>query len=485
MKTPLASLPRCLAALAAVCALGACTVGPDYERPEIDTGTSWAEGPRMAAAEDNFIAWWRDLGDPELTRLVERALSDNLSVRQAIERVAEARARRQTVRADYFPNATAESSANIQRQSANANPAIGNIPGLSRNQEIYETGFSLSWEIDLFGRTRRAVEASDAQIDAARADANGARLSVATETARTYLEMRGYQAERAAREDAIDAARQTLSLVETQFEAGEVARVAVVQARVELRQLEADLPGLRANVRANALALGVLTGRLPETEIALESTDVDRIELMPVPVGQRADILRRRPDIAAAERRLASETAEIGVATAELFPRLSISAFGGFQSLAIDTLFESESQSFSVIPFLSWRIFDGGRVRAEIRLAEAEARRAALAYEETVLNALGEAEEALARYDLGLETMDLRRDAVEASRENFELAQLRYRAGDISLLELFDAERRLRDAERAETIAYRRAAASLVALYGALGGGWQPLPEDTLTEGAS
>lgn len=485
MKTPLASLPRCLAALAAVCALGACTVGPDYARPGIDTGTSWAEGPRMAAAEDNFIAWWRDLGDPELTRLVESALSDNLSVRQAIERVAEARARRQTVRADYFPNATAESSANIQRQSANANPAIGNIPGLSRNQEIYETGFSLSWEIDLFGRTRRAVEASDAQIDAARADANGARLSVATETARTYLEMRGYQAELAARKDAIDAARQTLSLVETQFEAGEVARVAVVQARVELRQLEADLPGLRANVRANALALGVLTGRLPETEIALEATDVDRIELMPVPVGQRADILRRRPDIAAAERRLASETAEIGIATAELFPRLSISAFGGFQSLAIDTLFESESQSFSVIPFLSWRIFDGGRVRAEIRLAEAEARRAALAYEETVLNALGEAEEALARYDLGLETMDLRRDAVEASRENFELAQLRYRAGDISLLELFDAERRLRDAERAETIAYRRAAAGLVALYGALGGGWQPLPEDTLTEGAS
>jgi NodT family efflux transporter outer membrane factor (OMF) lipoprotein len=457
-------------------ALSGCVVGPDYDRPEIEVGKDWSDGPRMAAAEENFVGWWRGLGDPTLTRLVEQALSDNLSVRQALERVVEARERRATVTANYYPGVSAQSSATIERQSANANPAIGNIPGLNRNQESFDASGQLSWEVDLFGRTRRAAESADAYIGAALADANGARLSVATETAQTYLEMRGFQAELAAHKASIAAIRRTLGLVELQYKEGEVPRVAIVQTRVELRRLKAEVPLLKANIRAAALALGVLTGRLPEAEVALAETERERIDLKPLPVGQRADLLRRRPDVALAERLLAAETAEIGVAKADLFPRLTISALGGFRSLDASTLFDSASTHASITPFLSWRIFDGGRVRAEIRLTEAEARRAALNYEQNVLTALGEAETALTRYDLGLETIALRRTAIDAAQENFELAELRYREGDISLLELLDAERSVQNTRRAEATTYRQTAVGLVTLYKALGGGWQSLP---------
>ena len=453
--------------------VGCTTVGPDYERPYVETGSGWASDASVAAAEEDFIAWWRDLGDPELVRLVETSLTNNLTVRQSLERVAEARARRASVRSDLFPSANAEASANIQRQSANANPAIGNIPGLSRNQEIYDAGVGVAWQIDLFGQTRRAVEAGDARIDSAVAAANSARLMIATETARTYLALGGYHAERRALQATLETQEETLRLVRVQLENGEVARAAEVQARSEVARLEREIPPVEAEIRAAAFALAVLTGELPETEIDLAASDRPQIALAMIPVGERADLLRRRPDVAIAERNLAAETAEIGVAKGELFPKLSISAGGGFTSLALDNLFTEDSSRFSIIPFLSWRIFDGGRVRAEIRLAEAEARRAALAYEEAVIEALGEAETALTRYDLALETQALAKEASSLAAENLRLARIQYREGATSLLRVLDAERAYRDALRAEAATYRRAALGLVQLYAALGGGWQ------------
>lgn len=457
-----------------VATMAACTtVGPDYERPSVQTGAGWVGDASVAAPEARFVAWWRDLGDPELVRLVEKSLESNLTIRQGLERVAEARARRAGVRSDLFPSASANTSANIQRQSENANPAIGNIPGLSRNQEIYDVGVGGAWQIDLVGQTRRAIEAGDARIESAIAAANSARLMIATETARTYLSLGGYQAERRALEAALETQRETLSLVRVQLVNGEVARAAEVQAESELARLEREISPVEAEIQAAAFALSVLTGELPETEYTLARTDRPLIGLLMIPVGERADLLRRRPDVAIAERNLAAETAEIGVARGELFPKLSITAGGGFTSLAIDNLVSRDSSRFSIIPFLSWRIFDGGRVRAEIRLAESEARRAALAYEEAVIEALGEAETALARYRLSLDARILAERASGLAAENLRLARIQYREGETSLLRVLDAERAYRDALRGEATSYRRASLNLVQLYAALGGGWQ------------
>ncbi len=206
---------------------------------------------------------------------------------------------------------------------------------------------------------------------------------------------------------------------------------------------------------------------------ALLDTTAPEIALVPIPVGERADILRRRPDVRAAERRLAARTADIGVATAELFPKLSIGANGGFQSLDAGNLFNSSSQAFSIMPLISWRVFDGGRVRAEIRASEARQEQAAIAYEKIVLTALGDAERALGNYLLDLDAVQRQRAAVEAARRSYGHAQTRYKAGDIALTELLAEERILRDVEDAYARIHTATAIDLVALYKALGGGWQ------------
>src|SRR5690606_31992799 len=235
---------------------------------------------------------------------------------------------------------------------------------------------------------------------------------------------------------------------------------------------DAALPGIQARLRNAALGLAVLLGEPPERELALINSDVPEIILTPLPVGERADVLRRRPDIRAAERRLAASTADIGVATADLFPKLSIGAGGGFQSLDSSNLFESDSSTFSIVPFISWRLFDGGRVRAEIRATEARQQQAALAYEQAVLTALGDAERVLSDYHFGLDAVQRQQLAVQAARRSYGHAQVRFDAGDIALTELLAEERVLRDAEDGYVRTHTNTAISLIALFKALGGGW-------------
>ena len=459
-----------LAAGLAACA----SVGPDYERPELaamDTG--WIDRTNVPVAEEEFIAWWRDLNDPELTRLVEASLNRNLSVRQALVRVDEARARRAQVRAASLPNVSADASVTVLQQSLNENPGLAMIPGFQRELEIYDIGGALAWQIDLWGQTRRAVEAGDARIEAAIAAANGARLAVAIETASTYLSLVGFQSERAALSASIAAQAELVELSRIQLAEGEISRAELLLVESELARLQTEMPALEVEIRAAALALGPLTGELPENEIRLATTRRAEIALFDVPVGLRADLLRRRPDIARTERELAAQTAEIGVAKADLFPQLSLNVDGGFASAMIDTLFESDSTNYSIVPFISWRIFDGGRVRAEIDLAEAEARRAALEYEESVVAAIEEAETAIARYDLAREALALSENAVRLSRENYRLARIQFDFGAIDRLRLQEAERGVRDAERGRAVSYRQASLALTGLYAALGGGWQ------------
>lgn len=457
----------------AAAALTGCAVGPDYRAPPIEAVGVWTDAAPSEGTLPDLSRWWATFDDPTLTRLIEQALESNRSLQQALARVAEARALRDGVAGERYPSVALESSVTERRQSENGPLPVGRIPGLDRDQTIHEVGFDASWELDLFGRTRRSIEAAEARLDEAVEHSRAAQLTVAAEVARTYLDLRGLQRERDAQESAVDLSRQTLRLVQRQFEIGEVAEAQVVQAQAELASLEAQLPLLDAQIRSLALALGVLVGELPEKELALTASRTDYPVLTPLPVGERADALRRRPDVRAAERRLAAATADVGVATAEWFPRLTIGAFGSFQSLDAGELFESGSQTWSVAPLITWRVFDGGRIRAQIRASEARAQAAALAYEEAVLTALSDAEIALSRYHLGLTALEQQGRAVVAARRSHELAMIRYEAGDIALLDLLDAERILRNAETAYARMHRAAATDLVALFKALGGGWR------------
>ncbi len=216
-----------------------------------------------------------------------------------------------------------------------------------------------------------------------------------------------------------------------------------------------------------------MLGQLPESELALADGAAGEIALRPIPVGERADVLRRRPDVRYAERRLAAASADVGVANAEWFPRLSIGASGGFQALALGDLLKSSSQVFSVMPLISWRIFDGGRVQAQIHAAEARQKSAAQAYEKAVLSALTDAERALSNYQYALVSVRVQHAALESAQRSYGHVKRRYELGDIALADLLEAERGLRDAEDAYALVHTSAAIDLVALYKALGGGWQ------------
>jgi NodT family efflux transporter outer membrane factor (OMF) lipoprotein len=454
--------------------LAGCAVGPDYRPAEIDAGAGWTDpGANGLASDADLAQWWRRFGDPTLDRLVETALEQNLDIRETAARVTEVRALRDAAAGGYWPAVNVSGSVSRRQLSENGPFPVGQIPGYPRNQTVYDAGFDASWELDVFGGTRRAIEAADARLQAAHETLRAARLSVIAETARVYISLRGAQHERQAVTAAVEASRSSTELVRRQFAAGEVPEAALAQAEASLAGIEAQLPILEMQVRSAALSLGILLGELPETEAGLADTRDGYVTLAPLPVGERADILRRRPDVRAAERKVAAATADIGVATAELFPKIGIGAGGGFESLDTGNFFDSSSQRLSITPFISWRIFDGGRIRAQIHASEARATASALVYEKAVKAALTDAERALTRYNLGLAALDHQDTAVAAAQRSYGFADARYRAGEISLLELLEAERVLRAAENAYAQIHTRAATDLVALFKALGGGWQ------------
>jgi NodT family efflux transporter outer membrane factor (OMF) lipoprotein len=445
----------------------ACTVGPEYRRPDVDTGHGWSvPAADEAGSAADLEHWWQTFADATLDRLVTTALAENLDVREAGARVAEVRALRDAAAGGRYPAVGASAGITRRRQSENGPIPITRIPGIERDQTIYELGFDAGWEIDVFGGTRRAVEAANARLAAAVDQRHGVQLAIVAEIARSYFELRGARHELDALRSAIAATTMSVELVRRQRALGDVPDAAVAQAEAELAAIQSQLPLLEAQARAAALSIGLLLGDLPEKELGLLDDDPDYLALKPVPVGERADLLRRRPDVSAAERSLAAATADVGVATAELFPKIKIGANGGFQALSSGELFDSASQTLGLAPLISWRIFDGGRVRAQIHASEARVQIAALEYEQVVKEALTDAERALTLYSAGL-------NALTAARRSYAFANDRYKAGDISLLELLDAERTLRMAEETYARTHTQAATNLAALYKALGGGWQ------------
>ena len=480
---------RTLALGVAAALLSACAVGPDYVRPTLATPDQFARaGETVAvanaaaadtAAPEADVEFWRGFNDPMLTQLVEDALSANHDLRIALSRYDRANALLRGAKFDRFPTLTASANAQDARSSADQLPGVAQS---GRDNESYSAGVNATWELDLWGRVRRNVESQRADTWATAADLQAMQVTIVGEVAGGYVDLRGLQERlRVARENA-DNQRETLRLVDARFSAGRGTEFDTSRARAQLEATLSRVPALEAQVAVAMHRLAVLTGRTPDALIA-QLEPQQPLPALParLDAGTPGDLLRRRPDVAAAEHRLHAATARIGVATADLFPRFTLGGLIGSQAIDSSALFERASETRLVALGIDWSFLDIGRVRARIAASDADAAGELARYQQTVLLALEDTENALVRYGRArIEDGHLER-AAQDSAKAAQLARVRYEAGAADLFEVLDAERTQLQAQDAFADGRTRSVTGAVALYKALAGGWSsrtPLRED-------
>lgn len=451
--------------------LSACTVGPHYEVPTVAVSDAWTAPVDTAQVDGQ---WWRKLNDPILTELVDAAIANNKDLNEAAARLREARANRDAVLGRQFPQVGASATAAENRLSSNGQLPVGKIPALDPDFPIYDVGFDASWEIDLWGGTRRAVESANARVQAAEEARRAVLLQVIAEVVRSYIDLRTAQSLRASAADDAQAQFRIAEVVAERYRVGTASRFDLTRARAQARTTAGAIPGFEGDAAAAAFRLAVLVGEPPETRyeqlMAPTSLPVANLE---VSVGLRADLLRRRPDVRQAEREIAAATADIGIATSELFPRFSLLGMIGQQARSPGDLFASDSFRFQVGPSFRWPIFSVGRIRAQIRAADARADAATTRYERAVLNALADSEIAINRFASAGRTTGERNQAREEAHEAVEIAHTRYVAGEDDLTVLLQAQSIYSNAERLALQAKAAQLQQLAALYKALGGGWE------------
>jgi len=468
--------PAVFLALAATASMTGCMVGPNYQPPEPRAPLQWSEP--LAGGETSrgasLTQWWKDFHDPELDGLVARALNANLDLRLAQARVREARAQRGLAGAALAPSLDGSGSAAREKQSANQ-PLLGGLlpPGTPLTSNVYQTGFDASWELDLFGGNRRGTEAADAALAAAGYSLADAQVSLAAEVARNYVTARGYQQRLAIARENLAAQRDIVTLAQSRYQQGFTSSLEPDQAATVLAQTQAQVPALEAGLQTAVHHLGVLLGLDPgalRQELAASAP----IPTAPpeVPAGLPADLVRRRPDIRVAERRLAEATARVGVAKADLYPRFSLTGSFGWESAQGGSLFTPASTVWSWGPSFRWPIFDAGKVRANIRVQDARQEEALASYEEAVLTGFEDVENALVAYAKEQARNVPLRAAVASSSSALDVARQQYASGLTSFINVLDAERTVYQAQDNRVQSDQAVAQDLIALCKALGGGW-------------
>lgn len=456
--------------VAAAAMLSACAVGPHYVRPETPAAGEFKRLDAAYAQTEPVADFWLGFDDAVLARLVEGALAENHDLRAALGRLDQARALARLSRHDLFPTVTTRAGYTESRASADQLPGE---PRDRRDTELYDTGFDAFWELDLFGRVRRSAEASRAEAEATAADLRALQVSVAAEVARSYFELRGLQEQlRVARSNAGNQTA-TLDITKARLEGGRGTDFDVSRARALVEFTQSRVPVLEAAVLAAAHRLAVLNGREP-TALLAELEPPQSLPRLPesIAVGAPANLLRRRPDVQAAERRLASATAQIGVATADLFPRVTFNGTLGVAATDLGDLFTRDGQTYAFGPAIGWAFLDLGRVRSRIAASDAGAQTNLALYEGTVLRALEEAENALVAYARAQREGAHLTESASASTDAARLARLRFDGGASDFLQVLDAERSLLDAEDRLAQSRTRTATALVAVYKAVAGGW-------------
>jgi multidrug efflux system outer membrane protein len=458
----------------------ACAHAPAHAPLQQSVPGAYAE-PSAPTATVDLSAWWQGFHDPILDRLVAQALASNLDLQEAGSRIREARAGETIAGARGQPQVQADASASRNHISENAIPvppgAGGSggspfaFPGATFSQ--FKLGFDASWELDLFGATRHGIEGAQARTEAQVWSARDLQVSLTAEVARAYLELRAAQARTAIARAELKRQQEALELVRSRVETGFVTHLDLDQQSAATRQAAAAVPPLEAQARLQMHALGVLLGQPPEALIAELSPEGALAGDAPVPPpGLPSDLLRRRPDIRSAERKAAAAAADVGVATADLYPRISLTASPSLISTDLSSLLDWSSRNYSFGAGLIWPLFEGGRLKAQLAQADERQQRAVLDYRKAVLGALKDVEDALARLDADRSRRaDLEAAAGQAGGAR-AIALDQYRAGTASYTGVLTAEQGLHQAE--DQLAQTRAAEAedAVALYKALGGGW-------------
>jgi outer membrane protein, multidrug efflux system len=490
-----------LTAFACALTLASCAVGPNFVKPKPDVPPQWsatalAGGPSRAgtvsSAEPQVLEWWTSFHDPTLTSLVERSAAANLDVREAVLRIEEARAQRALAAASLWPTLSANAGYSRQRVSSTTPNGLLFEPqfqhflpaglGITNPFNQYQLGLSASWELDLFGSVRRSVEAANADTQAQIESAHNVLLSLASDVADAYIDLRGAQLRRSIVQHSLATERDVLKLTEQRWNAGLTTDLDVENAASEVRTTEAELPPLEREITQDINQLSELMDRPPDT-LHSELQQSEPVPPVPptVPIGVPADLARRRPDIRQAEANLHAATARVGVAVANLFPQLTLSASGGFQSLGLSRLIETASHFASIGPTLELPIFQGGALRATLRLQDVREKEAAIDYARTVLQALREVENALAAYGSDQDQRVSLAAASEASANALTIARQRYEAGVTNFIDVLNAERTLQQNQLSLAEATTAVSTDLVALYKALGGGWEEPPASSST----
>ena len=455
------------AAAALLLPFAACTVGPDYTPPAPAVPTAWqrADGALTAAP---LAPFWHEFADATLDELVATALRDNKDLQAALARLEAARSLRGVAAADRWPSVDARASYEHRRESLNT-PFGAFIP----RTDIHTVAFDASWELDLWGRVRRSVEAAQRELEVAAAETAAAQLSVAAEVARSYVELRAAQRRLQIAEDNLRLQQQTRNLVQARLAAGLVGERDVAQAATNVETTRSRLPQLQAAAIYAEHRLAVLLGKAPG-ELTLPATGTLRTAPVQLAVGQPADLLRRRPDVQAAERRFAAAVARIGVAEADRYPRFSLLGTLGLAADGPEHLFDTDSRVAGFGPSLRWNLFDGGRLKHRVAALTATAEAEQRSYEQVLLRALEEAENAMTAFVFEQARRGSLQQAAQEARRAVDLAQTQYREGLSDFQSVLDSERNAALIEDDLAASEAAIATNLIAMWKALGGPGAP-----------
>lgn len=472
--------PRILCLALAMSSLTACMAGPDYTRPDLQTHADYVQQSTLASRSTTLPApaldsWWTGFDDPQLTRIIQRALAENLDLAASMARVDQARAAAREAGAQLAPQGSLDGQVLKQRQSLKS--PLGELasgsPGYSRSQTLDDIGVGASWELDLAGGLHRGAEAARAEAGAAEANRDGVRVSVAAEAADAYFQVRGAQERLRLAQQQVDTEAQLLDLVKVRLAGGLATARELAQAQALVLEAQATLPPLRISLAQQLNRLDVLMGATPGT---YSSELRDSAQTFSVPAlgthGGPDMLLRRRPDVIAAERRLAASNARIGVAVAEYYPKVSLGALLGFESLQGGSLFTSAAFQPQAVLGLHWRLFDFGRIDAEVAQARGANAEALAQYRQSMLRATEDVEDAItALAELEVQHRDLTQE-VAAHEQARHAAQDAYKGGAVSLIEVLDEDRQLLAARDQLARVHADDARAAVATFRALGGGW-------------
>lgn len=460
-----------LAPAALVLALAGCVaVGPDYTQPQIAVPAAWKSTGKAGIAapgNEDLSRWWDRLEEPVLSELIKEALAGSLDLRSAQARLRRARALRAVAGAERFPTVSVSASTRRAKSSEEA--------GSGSTGELYDAGFDARWEPDIFGGVRRGIEAAQADLEASEAGLQNTRVSLTAEVALNYVEARNFQGRLGIARSSFQTQNETYRITGWRAQAGLVGALDVEQARTQLEQTRAQIPNLETGFAQAEHRLAVLLGRAPGS-LRERLAEPRLVPVLParVAVGIPADTLRQRPDVRAAERTLAAETARIGQAEANRYPALTLSGSIGLEALSLDALAGSSAVAHSIAASLAAVIFDGGRMRQQVEAQSAVAEQALAAYEAAILAALEDVENALVALDNSARRGEALSAAATAARQAAQLARQRYESGLIDFLTVLDTQRTLLSVEDSLAASRAESTSALIRLYKALGGGWIP-----------